>query len=201
MNKMSYKISAKNRKLKRTILNIISILKFESLNIETPKKIVLFWVILAITALFLNWTEAVEQRHVWNVFKNFLWITWYLLILINIKIIFIIFSQRMKDFVKMFFNFQAKDWVMVIFLWAFGLFLAINSIFIIENFSYFTTGILVWKWAVLSIVWYIFTLIGGILMLKSRTKTWIYIDSDDENLWLENNIDNESEKNNMKLPF
>lgn len=198
---MSYKISAKNRKLKRTILNIISILKFESLNIETPKKIVLFWVILAVTALFLNWTESVEQKHVWNVFKSFLWITWYLLILVNIKIFFIIFSQKMKDFVKMFFNFQAKDWVMVIFLWAFGLFSTINALFIIENFSYFTIGIIVGKWPILAIVWYIFTLIGGILMLKSRTKTSIYIDNDEQNLWLENNIDTESEKNNMKLPF
>lgn len=198
---MSYKISAKNRKLKRTILNIISILKFESLNIETPKKIVLFWVILWCSALFLNWTESVEQKHVWNVFKSFLWITGYLLILVNIKIIFIIFSQKLKDFIKMFFNFQAKDWVMVIFLWAFGLFTTINSIFIVENFSYFTTGIIVGKWAILAIVWYIFTLIGGILMLKSRTKTWIYIDSDEQNIWLENNIDDESEKNNMKLPF
>jgi len=38
---MSYKVSAKNRRLKRTLESIISALKFDSLNINTPEKITL----------------------------------------------------------------------------------------------------------------------------------------------------------------
>lgn len=198
---MSYKISAKNRKLKRTILNIISILKFESLNIETPKKIVLFWVIISVLSLFLNWTDSVDQKHIWNSFKGILWITWYLLLITNIKIIFLILNQKMKELIKFFFNFNAKDGVMIVFLWGFGLFISINSIFIIENFSYFTTGIFTGKWVILSIVWYIFITIWWALMLKTRTKTSVYMDGDNENIWNENKDLNENDKSNMKLPF
>lgn len=199
---MSYKISAKNRRLKRTLLNIISILKFESLNIETPKKIVLFWVILWISSLFLNWTDSIDPKHIWNSFKSILWITWYLLLITNIKTLFIIFSKKIKETIKFFFNFDAKDWTIVIFLWAFWLFLSVNSIFIIDNFNYFTDWIIVWKWVVLSVVWYIFILIWWMLMLKTKTNTSVYID------WMENSENNgefkdlnENEKNNMKLPF
>lgn len=198
---MSYKISAKNRKLKRTILNIISILKFESLNIETPKKIVLFWVIIWVLSLFLNWTDSLDQKHIWNSFKSILWITWYLLLIINVKIIFLILNQKMKELIKFFFNFNAKDGVMIVFLWVFWLFLSINSIFIIENFNYFTTGIFTGKWVILSIVWYIFITIWWALMLKTRTKTSVYIDGDNESNWNENKDINEIDKSNMKLPF
>lgn len=198
---MSYKISAKSRKLKRTILNIISVLKFESLNIEIPKKIVLFWVFISIISLFLNWTDSVDQKHIWNSLKSILWITWYLLIIINIKIIFLILNQKMKELIKFFFNFNAKDGVMIVFLWIFWLFISINSIFIIENFSYFTTGIFIGKWVILSIVWYIFITIWWALMLKTRTKTSVYVDADSVNNWIENKDINEIDKNNMKLPF
>lgn len=199
---MSYKISAKNRRLKRILLNIISILKFESLNIETPRKLVFFWVMLWFASFFLNWTESVTSNHVWNAFKSILWITWYLLFAINVKLLFIIFETKIKERIKFLFNFYAKDWVIVVFLWAFWLFLAINSIFIIENFSYFTAWIIIWRWVILSIVSYIFVLIWWMLMLKTKTNTSIYID------WQENSEDtrevnefNESNKNNMKLPF
>lgn len=198
---MSYKVSAKNRKLKRTILNVISILKFESLNIETPKKIALFWVIVTFVALFLNWTEAVDVKHVWDAFKSFLWVTGYILVLINIKMIFILLSQKAKELAKMFLGFHAKDGVMIVFLGMFWLLVSANSIFIIENFSYFTTGILVGKWVIFAIVWYIFTIVGWFLMLRTKTKTSIYIENDDENMSLEEHESHESEKNNMKLPF
>lgn len=199
---MSYKISAKNRRLKRILLNIISILKFESLNIETPRKLVFFWVMLWFASLFLNWTESVTSNHVWNAFKSILWITWYLLFAINVKLLFIIFETKIKERIKFLFNFYSKDWVIVVFLWAFWLFLTINSIFIIENFSYFTAWIIIWRWVILSIVSYIFVLIWWMLMLKTKTNTSIYIG------WQENIEDtrevnefNESNKNNMKLPF
>lgn len=200
---MSYKISAKNRRLKRTLLNIISVLKFESLNIETPKKIVLFWVIIWILSLFLNWTESsIDQKYIWNAFKSILGIVWYLLLILNIKTLFIIFNEKMKENMKTFFNFNAKDGVIIVFLWAFWLFLTINTIFIIENFSYFTDGILIWKWIILSIVWYIFIVFWWFLMLKSKTKTGIYIDGGENNENIkENMILNEDDKNNMKLPF
>lgn len=101
----------------------------------------------------------------------------------------------------MFLNFNAKDGVIVVFLWLFWLFISTNAIFIIENFSYFTTGILVWEGAILAIVWYIFSILWGFLMLKTRTKTTVYIDGNEDDSLLDNKDGNETEKNNMKLPF
>jgi hypothetical protein len=40
---MSYRNSAKNRKIKRIFLQIFSILKFEWLNITTPLKVIVIW--------------------------------------------------------------------------------------------------------------------------------------------------------------
>lgn len=197
---MSYKISAKNRRLKRTLLNLFNIIKFEWLNIDMPRKIVFFGILIWTSSLFFNWIDAIDQKHIWNAFKNILWITWYLLIIINIKTLFIIFNEKIKEFFKSFFNFNAKDWVIIVFLWAFWLFLSINNIFVIQNFSYFTNGIIVWKWVIISIIWYVFCVFWGFLMLKTKTKTSIYMENKD-------NLDNygsesvEKEKSNMKLPF
>lgn len=198
---MSYKISAKNRRLKRTLLGIIGILKFESFNIEAPKKLVLFWVIIWFISLFMNWTESTNLNHIWNSFKSILWLTWYILFIINIKIFFIIFSKTLKELMKSYFNFNIKDWIIIIFLWVFWLFFTINSLFVIQNFSYFTDGILIWKWVIVSIIWYIFIIIWWIWLMNLKTNTSIYIEwfeeTDNDKHWDKDDLS----KNNMKLPF
>lgn len=197
---MSYKISAKNRRLKKTLLNIYSFLKFESLNIDISRKIILFWVFLWFFSLFWNWIESIEQpEHIWNSFKNILWIVWYLLFLLNIIILIIIFNLKLKENIKFLFNFDAKDWVIVVFLWLFWFLLTVNSLFIIKNFSYFNDWIFIWKWIIISIIWYIFILIWWILMLKTKTNTSIHFEWDE--YWRKIKDLNNIEKNNMKLPF
>lgn len=198
---MSYKISAKNRKLKRTILNIISILKFESLHIEISKKIILFWVMLAIGSLFLNWIDSTDQNHIWNAFKNILWITGYVLLIIHIKILFIIFSKKLKELIKFFLHINANDGIIIIFLWMFWLIMNINTIFIIENFSHFSTGIWFWKPIILSIIGCTLSIIWWILMIKTKTNISLYIESENGNKIYQENRTDGSEKNNMKLPF
>lgn len=198
---MSYKISAKNRRLKRTLIWMINFLKFEWLNIDTPRKIVFIWLLFWIWSLFLNWTDSFDQKHIWNAFKSILWITWYLLLILNIKMIFILFSNKLKELIKSFFNFNAKDGIIIIFLWAYWLFLTINSIFIIENFSYFTSWIITWKWVIFSIIWYTFCLLWWILMLNSKTKTSIYIEKNEQENSLNSSNNDDVEKSNMKLPF
>lgn len=197
---MSYKVSAKNRKLKRTLVNIISILKFESLNITTAHKISLVWVVLSMIWLFINWIDSFDGKIVWNWFDTLLWITWYILFILNIKILFIILNSKQKEMIKNFFNFNAKDGVLIVMMAAFWLFFTINSIFVIENFSFFQEWIVIWKWLILSIIWYIFWILWGFLILKSKTINNIYVDSKEE--YLENNQENNIEnENNMKLPF
>lgn len=198
---MSYKISAKNRRLKRTLLNIFGILKFEWLNIDNSKKMVFIWILFWISSLFLRWTDSVVDNHVWNAFKNLLWITGYILFIINIKMFFIIFSQKIKESLKSFFGFNVKDGIIIVFLWVFWLLTTINTVFIINNFSYFTTWIIIWKWIIFSVIWYTFSVIWWVLMMKTKTKTSIYIEDDQEQILQNSHENDNSEKNNMKLPF
>ncbi|MDD5769393.1 MAG: hypothetical protein PHE25_00345 [Candidatus Gracilibacteria bacterium] len=198
---MSYKISAKNRRLKRTLLGIIGILKFESFNIEAPKKLVLFGVIIGFISLFMNWTESTNLNHIGNSFKSILGLTGYILFIINIKIFFIIFSKTLKELMKSYFNFNIKDGIIIIFLGVFGLFFTINSLFVIQNFSYFTDGILIGKGVIVSIIGYIFIIIGGIWLMNLKTNTSIYIEGFEETDNDKHGDKDDLSKNNMKLPF
>ncbi len=197
---MSYKMSAKNRKLKRALETIISVLKFESLNITTPHKVVLIWACFSIASLFMNWFDSYDSKIIWNWFDSLLWITWYILFFLNLKIIFFVLSTKQKEFVKNLFNFNIKDWFLLVLLTWFWLVVSVNTIFLIQNFSFFVEWIIIWKWIIFSIIWYIFWLIWGFFIINSKTKTSIYID------WNEENIQNDEirvqeDKNNMKLPF
>lgn len=195
---MSYKVSAKNRKFKRILISILSFLKFESLNTTPYHKIIIIWIFINIISLFFNWIESTNQTIMWNSFENILWITWYILLLINLKLIFLILSQKQKEIIKNFFNINIKDWIFIVILWMVSLLITINSIFIIEWFSYFQTWLIIWKWIVLSIIWSIFIILWWFFILKTKTNTSIYVeDKENEN----NPLNKTKDAKNMKLPF
>lgn len=198
---MSYRDSAKTRKIKRFFLQILSILKFEGLNITNPLKVVLIWTLIAVFWLFSNWFDSYDWLISWNSFHKLLWISWYILFLINIKILFFIFWQKTKEVIKNYLHFYAKDSVIIIMLVLFWLIVSINAIFIIENLAFFKEWVILWKWLVFVIVWYILWVIWWIFNLFSKTKTSIYVENYN---FGENNLEGISEienKNNMKLPF
>lgn len=197
---MSYKISAKNRRLKRTLESIISVLKFESLNITTPEKVVLIWAIFSIASIFMNWFDSYDSKIIWNWFSNLLWITWYVLFFLNLIVIFFILNSNQKENIKNLLNFNIKDWIFIEILMFFCLVLSINAVFLIQSFSFFEDDIILWKWIVFSIIWAIFWIIWAIFIVKTKTKVSIYIDWDREDISQINSIP-ENNKNNMKLPF
>ncbi len=198
---MSYRISAKNRKLKRILGHIFSIIQFEWLNISHPLKIVMIWVIIATFWLFWNWVDSYNNELVGNAFYKLLGITWYILLVINIKILFLVFWQQAKELIKNIFNLKAKDSVLIIMLLFFWFFTSLNGIFLIENTQMFREGILLGKWLIITMVWYTLACIGGGVNLFGKTKTSIYIQDDGlvDGLWQENSA--HTHENNMKLPF
>lgn len=196
---MSYKSSAKNRRLKRTLERVIGILKFESLNINTPEKIVLIWASFSIISLFMNWFDSYDSKVLWNWFSGLLWITWYILFLLNIIVIFIILNNEQKETIKNLLNFNIKDGILIELIMTFCLLLIINSLFLIQNLSFFEDDIIIWRWIVFEIIWSIFWIIWSIFITKTKTKVSIYIDSP-EYIQNQTNIIEEN-KNNMKLPF
>lgn len=198
---MSYRISAKNRKLKRILGHIFSIIQFEWLNISHPLKIVMIWVIIATFWLFGNWVDSYNNELVGNAFYKLLGITGYILLVINIKILFLVFWQQAKELIKNIFNLKAKDSVLIMMLLFFWFFTSLNGIFLIENTQMFREGILLGKWLIITMVWYTLACIGGCVNLFGKTKTSIYIQDDGltEAWWQENS--SHTHENNMKLPF
>lgn len=199
---MWYRNSSKNRKLKRTLINIVRFIKFESLNISLSYKFVLVWVIIWIISLFMNWVESSSFEITWNAFNSLLWITGYIIFSFLLITLFFIFNKNKQEKVKTILNLIIKDWNLIIFLFLFCLVLTINSIFYINWLNTFKQSIIIWQWIIFWIIWDVFWLIGWYLILKEKTKTWIIIDDS-----VEQNPDIYSinnwvvDKNNMKLPF
>lgn len=198
---MSYRNSAKNRKIKRIFLQIFSILKFEWLNITTPLKIIVIWVLICFFWLFANWFDSYDGEISWNWFHKLLWITWYIIFILNLIILFFIFWQRLKENIKNLLHFNAKDSVIIIMLIIFWLLISINSIFIIWNIEIFMQWIILGKWLIYVVVWLLLWVIWWIFNLFSKTKTSIYIENPN---YVDLNIEEQTihdNKNNMKLPF
>ena len=199
---MWYRNSSKNRKLKRTLINIVRFIKFESLNISLSYKFVLVWVIIWIISLFMNWVESSSIEVTWNAFNSLLWITGYIIFSFLLITLFFIFNKNKQEKVKTILNLIIKDWNLIIFLFLFCLVLTINSIFYINWLNTFKQSIIIWQWIIFWIIWDVFWLIGWYLILKEKTKTGIIIDDS-----VEQNPDIYSinnwvvDKNNMKLPF
>ena len=199
---MWYRNSSKNRKLKRTLINIVRFIKFESLNISLSYKFVLVWVIIWIISLFMNWVESSSFEITWNAFNSLLWITGYIIFSFLLITLFFIFNKNKQEKVKTILNLIIKDLNLIIFLFLFCLVLTINSIFYINWLNTFKQSIIIWQWIIFWIIWDVFWLIGWYLILKEKTKTGIIIDDS-----VEQNPDIYSinnwvvDKNNMKLPF
>lgn len=199
--KMSYRISAKNRKLKRILEQIFSIIKFEWLNISHPLKIVMIWVIIATFWLFGNWVDTYNSELTGNAFYKLLWITGYILLVINIKILFFVFGQQAKEFIKNIFNIKAKDSVLILMFLFFGFFTSLNAVFLVENTQMFREGILLWKWLIVTLVWYTLWCIGWCINLFEKTKTSIYIQGESSENSFGSESNTSTHENNMKLPF
>jgi hypothetical protein len=198
---MSYRISAKNRKIKRILFQILSIIKFEWLNISHPLMVVVIWVLIASIWIFLNWFDTYDGVISWNGFHKILWITGYILLLLNIKILFFIFWQKTKETLKNIFSFHVKDGIVIVMLVGFWVIMSINSVFIIDNTQIFREGIVLWKGLIYVIVGYTLGIFWAFFHLYSKTKTSIYIEGSDENKELFWENISEVSKNNMKLPF
>ncbi|MGE4444251.1 MAG: hypothetical protein AB7E37_04635 [Candidatus Altimarinota bacterium] len=198
---MSYRMSAKNRKIKRLFGQVFSILKFEGLNIANPLKIVIIGVFLASFGLFLNWIESYDNVIYGNAFYKILGISGYILLFLNIKIFFLVFGQKSKEFIKNIFNFNAKDSILIVILLVFGLVSTINGVFIIENTQMFREGMIIGKGVIMTLVGYTLGLVGGSVNLYSKSKVSIYVENGNGDEILSGEPNTHRNENNMKLPF
>jgi len=195
---MSYKISAKNRKVKKILQIFLMIISFWWNNFPLHNKMIFFWIIIWFLSLFMNWFEW--EKISWNSFSWILWITGFLFFLLYLKIFFILFFTKITEKIKFILKINLKNWILITIIWVFGFWTAINTIFIIKNISLtFDSSMIIWIiWLSVNIVWFIFIIIWWILYNYSKKEVYVYTDNKKEDEILDEIINKDT---NMKLPF
>lgn len=197
---MEYKNRAKNRRLKRTILSLIGVLKFKWLNLSLWEKISLIWALISTFSLFLNWIDSesinnLEEKG--NAFSSLAGSIWYIILLILAFLVFILISHSKKETFKLSSDLHFKDSTITIFWWVFDIFLSLITFSFVKWLQRFSSTIIYGNGIILSITWAIVIIIWGIIMRKEK-KAEKY--STYTNELGENEIEEEND-NNMKLPF
>lgn len=199
---MSYKNSAKNRKLKRTLLKMIWFINFSWLNLSIQQKIVLIWIIIWIISLFMSWVDSVDNFISWNIFTPVIGLTWYIFLIIYLVCLFLIISKKNYIIIKNIINFSIKDWIILTILSIFSLLLSINTIYIINWLSTFKEWIFFWRWVVFCVIWSILMIVWWIMIIKNKDKVSVFwVNIEEENSLVSEEKTIVDEKNNMKLPF
>lgn len=201
---MEYKDRAKTRKFKRQLLQIIDLIKLKWLNLSTSRKIILAWILVWFVSLFLNWIDSTQaiSDSVANSFSDLVWRTWITLIIIQVLILFLIFSKKNKDKIKLSTDLHIKDFTLVIIGWIFTIIVSINALNFINWLQHFSSDIILWTWIISEICSWIIITVWWILLRSEfyKNRNQIYINESEEEL-----IDNESiekvDENNMSLPF
>lgn len=199
---MNYRITAKNRKTNKLIKKLSSIIRFDVLNLNNYYKTLFIWGIIWIVSLFFDWFTNWDNSLQGNGFSKLLWVSWFLILITNIKILFLVLSKKLKDFLKKIFKVNIPDHILFIFLSVFSLCFSINSLIIINNLSVFDSHININYWIILNLVGSILSIIASLMNYYSTSKVWIIINRK----WDEvDKIDIEKylkvDEKNIKLPF
>ncbi len=201
---MSYRISAKNRRLKRTVLRVLSMIKFDGINMNNAQKTVIFWTVLSFISLFLPWIEIIQSGIINNAFSKILGISGFIILLLNICILYLAFHHKNKEIYKNILHIFMKDGVGITFLSIFLLLTISNAIFIIEGLKTFQQWIILWNGILVWIVGSIFSIVWWIFLSREKNIPTLFNSDAPEIHSLEDFLQHESkvdEKNNMKLPF
>lgn len=196
---MEYKDRAKSRKIKRQLVQTIDLVKLKWLNLTISKKIVLAWTIVWFFSLFIKWIDSTETttENVWTSFSDLAWRTWITLLIIHLLIIFIIFSKKNKEKIKMSIDSHIKDFSLIIIWGIFTIIVSINALNFVSWLQTFSSDTIYWAWIISEICAWIMITAWWILLRREfyNNLNKVYVnESEDEEI-----IDNND--SNMSLPF
>lgn len=201
---MEYKDRAKTRKFKRQLLQIIDLIKLKWLNLSTSRKIILAWILVWFISLFLNWSDStsVTSNNIENSFSDLVWRTWITLIIIQALILFLTFSKKNKDKIKISTDLHIKDFTLVIIAWIFTIIVSINALNFINWLQRFSSDIILWTWIISEICAWIIVTVWWILLRSEfyKNRNQVYINESEEEIIDDGTIEKVDE-NNMSLPF
>lgn len=197
---MSYKNRAKVRKLKMKLTKIVETLKFRWLHLSISSKIILFWTFASFTSLFFPWVNSISWEFSWNWFSNLAWKSWFLLLILQLIILFFIFSFQKKEKIKLFSSIHFKDYLLFIIWWIFMISLSFLVLSFIWGLHMLSDDIIYWKWIIVNLIWGFLIFIWGFLIRIEENKSTKSLFLNEK--WLERDeLFEKEEKNNMKLPF
>jgi len=186
----------KIRKNHQIIRNIFSIIKLKNISFSLWKKISLFWVIVWIIWLFLNWINNKEH----TIDSNWLmWITGssgLIILILLIILLLILLLRTKKEKIKQYSNFDIQDYILINIIWWFILIISINSIFLINSLKIFENNINYGNWIIINICSAIFIIYSSFIIKKEVLQ--------DSPVFINDSMNNKKDtisEINMKLPI
>ncbi|NDK08895.1 hypothetical protein EOM39_06690 [Candidatus Gracilibacteria bacterium] len=198
---MEYKDRAKSRKIKRQLIQTIDLVKLKGLNLSISKKIVLAGVIVGFFSLFMNWIDSTSttSTNVGSSFSDLAGRTGITLLILQLLIIFVIFSKKNKEKLKLSIDSHIKDFSLIIIAGVFTIVVSINALNFISGLQTFSSDTIYGAGVISEICSGIMITAGGILLRREFYKNLnkVYVnESEDETV-----LENSSDDNNMSLPF
>lgn len=194
---MEYKTRAKNRKLKRYIIQTFELTKFKWFHLSFWAKLTTFWSIVILISLLFQWVSSTDTS-VWaNAFRAWSWGVWFTLLILSICMLFLIFSFHKKEKLKLGADLSFRDYNAIIISGVICVILSLHSYIFISWFQAFSLTIIPWKWPIIALVWGIFLTFWGFIVKKETKTSWRWVIFSD----VENKDDEEISQNNMRLPF
>lgn len=200
---MTYRTSAKNRKMKAKLFVLIKMMRFRAINSSLSNKIILTWIMANVASLFLTWVESDTWTGnlSYNSFGLLLGYIGYIILLFDLFIIFVVVSNDKKELFKLNTSLTFRDYNVILMFSFLILLITFVALNFIKWLNVFSQSIIYWKWLIYSFAWWVIAFFWWVTMYYENKKNL-------ENLYIENShkieedeviqIDN---KNNMKLPF
>lgn len=201
---MNYKISARNRKIRSRILKMFKFIRFKTITLSYPARLIILSWIIQISSLFFDWLSFLSGWVHFSAFHSISGNIWYIIIISSIFTLFLTISNRNKEKLKITTPIAFNEYNLIIGMAILNILLAfIIFSFIKWSMQYFSANIIYGEWILIFLVWSIFHLIWGIaLLIKSkRDSKTLYTNeiskTDEEDFLYKKDL----EDKNMKLPF
>jgi hypothetical protein len=185
-----------SRKIRNFFIKISNNIRFKIESFSFAKIVILVWVLLWYSSLFMKWIDSENKIFISNIFNNITYISSIIFIISLSIILFLLFSINKKEKIKKSTSIVFRDYIIIIFISIIIFTLSINNLWVIIWLDIFSSEVFYWNWVIILIMSSIFIFIWWFL-LKNEHYSWDNIYLNDSN---EQKSEN-SEINNTKLPF
>lgn len=194
---MEYKLRAKNRRIKRLVLQWFQLIKFKSFHLSLWWKISAVWAFITLFSLINNWIYAPELEIKSNAFWANAWGVWYTLLMISFISLFLIFSFHKKQKIKLWTDLNFRDYNALIIGGVMSVLLSVHVFMFISWYQSFSSSITHGNGPIIALIGWILSIFWWIILKKeSKNQNQILSIND---IWYD---EKEQEiKENMKLPF